>query len=60
MGAVGASADNTLAETFDAAFKREVLQSNTCLADATPCCRQVFRWLARYNTNRRHTPTAAI
>src|ERR1700733_1034194 len=36
MGAVGASADNTLAETFDAAFKREVLQSNICWADATP------------------------
>jgi transposase InsO family protein len=55
MGAVGTSADNALAESFNAALKREVLQDNSCWADATTCRRQVFRWLARYNTKRRHS-----
>jgi transposase InsO family protein len=55
MGAVGTSADNALAESFNAALKREVLQDNTCWDDAATCRRQVFRWLARYNTKRRHS-----
>ena len=70
MGAVGTSADNALAESFNAALKREVLQDNSCWADvlnklmfvvhgaswlATTCRRQVFRWLSRYNTKRRHS-----
>ena len=55
MGAVGTSADNALAESFNAALKREVLQNNSCWADATTCRRQVFRWLSRYNTKRRHS-----
>jgi len=37
MGAVGTSADNSLAESFNAALKREVLQDNTCWADAVTC-----------------------
>jgi transposase InsO family protein len=55
MGAVGTSADNALAESFNAALKREVLQDHTCWDDAATCRRQVFRWLARYNTKRRHS-----
>ena len=55
MGAVGTSADNALAESFNAALKREVLQDNNCWPDAATCRRQVFRWLARYNTKRRHS-----
>ena len=55
MGAVGTSADNALAESFNAALKREVLQDNSCWADAVTCRREVFRWLARYNTKRRHS-----
>ncbi len=55
MGAVGTSADNALAESFNAALKREVLQDNSCWADAATCRREVFRWLARYNTKRRHS-----
>ena len=55
MGAVGTSADNALAESFNAAIKREVLQDNTCWADAATCHREVFRWLVRYNTKRRHS-----
>lgn len=55
MGAVGTSADNALAESFNAALKREVLQDNTSWADAATCRREVFRWLVRYNTKRRHS-----
>ncbi len=55
MGAVGTSADNALAESFNAALKREVLQDTNCWTDAATCRREVFRWLARYNTKRRHS-----
>lgn len=55
MGAVGSSADNALAESFNAALKREVLQDLACWADDLTCRRQVFRWLTRYNTKRRHS-----
>jgi transposase InsO family protein len=43
MGAVGSSADNALAESFNAALKREVLQDRSCWADAATCRREVFR-----------------
>lgn len=55
MGAVGTSADNALAESFNATMKREVLQDAACWSDELACRRQVFRWLVRYNTRRRHT-----
>jgi len=55
MGGVGSSADNALAESFNAALKREILQDRTCWPDAASCRREVFRWLARYNTKRRHS-----
>ena len=55
MGAVGTSADNSLAEAFNATFKREVLQDANCWSDETTCRRQAFRWLNRYNTRRRHS-----
>lgn len=55
MGAVGSSADNALAESFNATMKREVLQDAACWSDEQTCRRQVFRWLVRYNTRRRHT-----
>lgn len=54
MGAVGTSADNSLAEWFNAALKRGVLQDRPSLPDAQTCQREVFRWLGRYNTKRRH------
>lgn len=53
MGAVGTSADNALAESFNAALKREVLQDNMSWPDELTCRRGVFRWLTRYNTKRR-------
>ncbi|RNI25419.1 IS3 family transposase [Flexivirga caeni] len=55
MGAVGTSADNAMAESFNATMKREVLQDAKCWSDELTCRRQVFRWLTRYNTKRRHS-----
>ena len=55
MGGVGSSADNALGESFNATLKREVLQDRSCWGDAASCRREVFRWLARYNTKRRHS-----
>ena len=55
MGAVGSSADNALAESFNATLKREVLQDAACWPDEITCRRQVFKWLVRYNTRRRHS-----
>ena len=55
MGAVGSSADNALAESFNATMKREVLQDAACWTDEPTCRREVFRWLVRYNTRRRHS-----
>jgi transposase InsO family protein len=55
MGAVGTSADNSLAEPFNAILKRRVLQDENYWADELTCRREVFRWLTRYNTRRRHS-----
>ena len=55
MGAVGSSADNALAESFNATLKREVLAGAATFADQTDARRRVFRWATRYNTRRRHS-----
>ncbi len=55
MGAVGTSADNAMAESFNASLKREVLQDQNTWPDELTCRRQVFWWLTRYNTRRRHS-----
>jgi transposase InsO family protein len=55
MGGVGSSADNALAESFNASLKREVLQDRSNWPDAGTCRREVFRWLVRYNLTRRHS-----
>jgi transposase InsO family protein len=55
MGGVGSSADNALAESFNACLKREILQDRSQWPDAATCRREVFRWLVRYNLKRRHT-----
>ncbi|WP_086008408.1 IS3 family transposase [Mycolicibacterium vanbaalenii] len=55
MGGVGSSADNALAESFNASLKREVLQDRSHWPDSATCRRQVFRWLVRYNLRRRHS-----
>jgi transposase InsO family protein len=55
MGAIGSSADNALAESFNATVKREVLQDARSWPDEPTCRRELFRWLTRYNTRRRHS-----
>jgi transposase InsO family protein len=55
MGAVGSSADNALAESFNASLKRETLQGAHAWPDEATCRRAVFGWMNRYNTRRRHS-----
>ena len=55
MGAVGTSADNALAESFNATLKRELLQGAAAWPDELSCRRDLFRWTTRYNTRRRHS-----
>jgi transposase InsO family protein len=55
MGGVGSSADNALAESFNASLKREVLQDRSAWPEASTCRREVFLWLVRYNIKRRHS-----
>jgi len=55
MGAVGTSADNALAESFNASLKHETLQGGHAWPDPATCRREVFRWVTRYNTRRRHS-----
>ncbi len=55
MGAIGTSADNALAESFNASMKREVLQDSCTFTSQLACRREVFRWCTRYNTMRRHS-----
>ena len=55
LGAVGTSADNSLAESFNAALKRELLEGAATFPDQATAYRAVFRWANRYNTRRRHS-----
>lgn len=55
MGAIGTSADNALAESFNASLKREVMQDNKAFSNKLLCRRDVFRWCTRYSTVRRHS-----
>lgn len=54
MGAIGSSADNALAESFNAALKRELLEGRAAFPNAPTAYRAVFRWANRYNIRRRH------
>jgi transposase InsO family protein len=60
MGAVGTSADNAAAESFNAALKRETLQGARRYHSARACRLAVFRWVTRYNTTRRHSAAAQM
>lgn len=60
MGAVGTSADNAAAESFNASLKRETLQGTRRYNGARACRLAVFRWVARYNTTRRHSAAAQM
>lgn len=60
MGAVGTSADNSLAESFNAALKRELLEGRAAFPDQAAAYRAVFRWASRYNTRRRHSAIGQV
>lgn len=55
MGAIGTSADDSLAESFNASLKREVLQDESVFTSQLACRQDVFRWCTRYNTKRLHS-----
>src|SRR3954451_21901248 len=55
LGSVGTSADNALAESFNATLKRETLAGSATFTDEQSCRREIFRWAVRYNTRRRHS-----
>ncbi|MGW4720970.1 IS3 family transposase [Nocardia sp. NPDC004260] len=54
-GAVGSSADNAVAEAWNGSLKRETLQGADRFASARDARLEVFRWITRYNTIRRHS-----
>jgi transposase InsO family protein len=55
MSAVGSSADNALAESFNASLKRETLQGTQAWPTARDARLDTFAWASRYNTRRRHS-----
>ncbi|MFC8272203.1 integrase core domain-containing protein [Streptomyces sp. NPDC057271] len=55
MGAIGSSADNALAESFSATFKRETLQGRKAWGNAREARLDVFRRLHRHHTRRCHS-----
>ena len=60
MGAVGTSADNSLAESVNATLKRELLEGASAFPDQATAYRAVFRWANRYNTRRRHSAIGQV
>ena len=60
MGGIGSSADNSLAESFNATLKRELLEGRPTFPDQATAYRAVFRWANRYNTRRRHSAIGNI
>lgn len=60
MGAIGSSADNSLAESVNAALKHELLEGAAAFPDRATAYRAVFRWANRYNTRRRHSAIGHI
>ncbi|MET8331879.1 IS3 family transposase [Streptomyces sp. NPDC005181] len=55
MSAVGSSADNAAAESFNATSKRETLKDRKGWPSEREARLDAFRWLHRYNTRRRHS-----
>jgi transposase InsO family protein len=55
MSAVGSSADNALAESWNASLKRETLQGQKAWPTAREARLEAFGWAHRYNTRRRHS-----
>ncbi|NCL75780.1 IS3 family transposase ISRhosp5 [Rhodococcus sp. YH1] len=59
-GALGTSADNAAAESFNATLKRETLQGRKRWNNAGDARAAVFRWITCYNTRRRHSTLGQI
>jgi len=59
-GAVGTSADNAAAESFNATLKRETLQGRKRWSRVCEARVAVFRWITRYNTRRRHSALGQV
>lgn len=55
MSAIGNSADNARAESFNATCKRQTLQGRKAWNDEREAHLDLFRWLHRFNTVRRHS-----
>ena len=62
MGAVGSSADNAAAESFNATLKRETLEGMGLKRWPTSGAARmaVFSWINRYNTRRRHSANGQL
>ena len=60
MGAVGSSADNALAEAFNATLKRETLAGAPGWDSPAAARRAVVAWITRYNTRRRHSTCGQV
>jgi transposase InsO family protein len=60
MGTVGSSADNALAEAFNATLKRETLAGAPGWNTPDQARRAVFAWITRYNTRRRHSTCGQV
>ena len=54
-GAVGTSANNAAAESFNASMKRETLKGTKRCPGVRAARLSVFRWVTRYNTRRLHS-----
>ena len=55
MGRVGSSADNALAEAFNATLKRETLRGALRWGSARDARLAAFKWIINYNARRRHS-----
>ncbi|WP_370804560.1 IS3 family transposase [Streptomyces sp. DvalAA-43] len=55
MSAVGSSADNAAAESWNASMKRETLKGAKAWPTARHARLAAFHWASRYNTRRRHS-----
>ncbi len=60
MGAIGTSADNSIAESVNATLRRELLEGASAFPEQATAYRAVFRWANRYNTRRRHSAIGQI
>ncbi len=60
MSAIGSSADNALAKSYNATFKRETLQGRKSWPTEREARLDTSRWLNRYNTRRDTPPRTTI